>query len=633
MSWSRRLWLLAAPATGLVLGLFLQWTGSAGAARWVWIAGTLPVLASLLRDILASLRRGALGLDIVAALAMIAAIAAGESLAATVVAIMVAGGASLEAFAARRAGREMTALLARVPRTALRHRDHQLEEIALDAVMPGDRLLVRRGEVVPVDGTVASPLAVLDLAALTGESQPVQAAAGEPALSGASNAGEAFDLVASRRAADSTFAGIVRLVETAQQARAPMARLADRFALVFLAVTVLMAGLAALLTGDPVRAVAVLVIATPCPLILAVPVALVAGLSRAARAGILVKGGGALETLARVRSLVLDKTGTLTEGRAAVIAIDPVAPWTETELLRLAAALNQASQHVTARQLVAEAQHRGLALPVPAALQDTPGEGIEGVVEGRSVAVGSRGFVQGRLGASLPAATQRPGAITAAVAIDGRFAGAIVLADHLRQGTAELLGALRDLGIGRIVLATGDRRDVALALTQDLGLDDLRHDLSPDQKVLVVLSERKFGPVMMVGDGVNDAPALAAADLGVAMGARGSAASAQAADIVILVDRLDRLVPAIRIARRARAIALQSVVAGLGLSLAGMAAAATGWLTPVQGAVLQEVIDVAVILNALRALGGRIGSADAVTLRPAAAGRADPGPAPAPAPR
>ncbi len=520
---------------------------------------------------------------------------------------MYAGGQYLEAFAERHARREMTALLSRVPRTAMRHRDGQLEEVALDLILPGDRLLIRQGDVVPVDGTVVEGVAVLDQSALTGEAMPVQLKAGSAVLSGSTNVGDAFDLEASRLAAESTYAGVVRLVEAAQRSRAPMARMADRYAIVFLGVTVVLAAAAWWLTGDPVRAVAVLVVATPCPLILAVPVAIVAGLSRAAKLGILIKGGKAIETLARVRAMVIDKTGTLTIGQARIVSIQVVDGVTPDELLRIAASLDQASKHIIAQTIVAEARGKGLALSIPSDVVETAGEGIVGRVDGRPVVVGGLHFVANKIAATahpILGDERPPGAMAAAVAIDGRLAGVLVLADELRAGTEQLLRELRGLGIERIVLATGDRHEVANFFSAGLSIDLVRSELTPDQKILVVLSERKNGPVMMIGDGVNDAPALAAADLGVAMGARGTAASAEAADVVLLVDHLDRVLPAIRIARRSRTIALQSVTAGIGLSFMAMIAAALGYIVPVEGALLQEVIDVAVIFNALRAMRG-----------------------------
>ena len=599
---------MALPAAGLVVGLAAQLSGWERWAPPIWIAATVPVLAVLLAEIAVSLRRGDVGLDIVAALSMLAALIFGEYLAAVVVALMYAGGQYLESFAERRASREMTALLARVPRSAVRYRDGRLEEVGLDAIEPGDRLLLRKGDVVPVDGSVIEGVAVLDQSVLTGESLPVQQKVGDAVMSGATNAGEAFHLVATRRAAESTYAGIVRLVAAAQRSRAPMSRLADRYAMVFLAATIALAGAAWAWSADPIRAVAVLVVATPCPLILAVPVAIVSGLSRAARHGILIKGGRALETLARVRALVIDKTGTLTHGRARIVATEVAGGLTENEILRLAASLDQASKHIMAQTIVEEARNKGLALVAPSGVVETAGEGVEGCVDGRRVVVGGLRYVGGRLARSAVSkvsAARPPGAAAVAVAVDGKLAGVLILADELRGGTEALLRSLRSLGVERIVLATGDRRDVAEMLVRDLSFDAVRSELTPDQKTLVVLSERKNGPVMMIGDGVNDAPALAAADLGMAMGAKGAAASAEVADVVLLVDQLDRVLPAIKIARRSRFIALESVFAGLGLSLAGMVAAALGFLTPVQGAILQELIDVAVILNALRALYNR----------------------------
>jgi len=602
-----RPFLVAVPAAGLVLGFVFFAIGRGTWSAWIWAFCAAPVLLALIVQIVTSLRRGDVGLDIIAALSMASALVFGEYLAAAVVALMYAGGQYLESFAERHARREMTSLLSRTPRTAVRNRDGALEEIDIAIIEPGDRLLVRRGDVVPADGVVGGGLAVLDQSALTGESIPVQHIAGAAIMSGATNAGDAFDLVASRRAAESTYAGIVRLVEAAQRSKAPMSRLADRIALFFLGFTVVIAGGAWLLSGDPIRAVAVLVVATPCPLILAVPVAIISGLSRAARHGVLIKEGRALETMARIRSVVIDKTGTLTEGHARVVSVQTTGEVSTAELLRVAASLDQASKHIVAQAIVSEARDQNLHLAVPTNVVEAPGEGIEGTVEGRPAIVGGIHFVSSRLLRHTGTSVQIPkaaGDIAVAVAIDGRLAGEIILADTLRAGTGVLLKNLNSLGVERVVLATGDRHEVAEAITAGLPFSAVRSELTPDEKVMVVLSERKYGPVMMIGDGVNDAPALAAADVGVAMGARGAAASAEAADVVLLVDQLDRVVPAIKIAARSRLIALESVYAGIGLSFAGMLAAALGYISPVQGALLQEAIDVAVILNALRALKG-----------------------------
>ncbi len=385
--------LLAVAALGLVAGLGMMVAGLPELAVLAWAAGVLPVLAALVIEILRSLAKGEVGLDIVAALSMSAALLFGEPLAAAVVALMYSGGTFLESFAAGRARREMSDLLSRVPRTATRHRDGRLDEVPLDEIEPGDLLLIRQGDVAPVDGTVEADSAMLDQSALTGESMPARLGRGEEVMSGSNNAGEAFDLRVLRRADDSTYAGIVRLVEAAQASKAPMARLADRYSLVFLVVTVVLATAAWWFTGDPIRAVAVLVVATPCPLILAVPVALVAGLSRAAHFGVLIKGAKPLEALARIRTLILDKTGTLTDGRPQIVSIDATGALSQDEVLYFAAALDQASKHPIAQAIVAAAHARGTTLPVPQDVLEAPGEGVAGTIDGRKVVVGGADFV------------------------------------------------------------------------------------------------------------------------------------------------------------------------------------------------------------------------------------------------
>lgn len=604
--------ILGASLCGLAAGLGLQGAGLPVTARIVWSIGVLPALVSLAVEIVRGLRRREVGLDVVAALSISTALIFNQPLAAAVVGVMYSGGTFLESYAEGRARREMHSLLSRAPRSAMRHREGSLEDVPLEEVEPGDLLLIRQGDVVPADGLVASEKALLDTSALTGEPLPVLLRQGAEVMSGSTNAGDAFDLTAIRDAEDSTYAGIVRLVQEAQQSRAPVSRLADRWSLGFLVVTVTLASVAAWLAGDVVRAVAVLVVATPCPLILAVPVALIAGLSRAARFGVLIKGAGPLEAMAKVRTLILDKTGTLTDGRPQIISIESCGWMDEAEILRFAAALDQASKHPVAQAIVSTARRRNLSLSIPSDIEEAAGEGITGWVEGRKVAVGSERFAvrQATEGECSARRQLAAGSTLVALAVGGRMAGRIVMSDPLREGVAGLLDTLRRKGISRILLATGDRIEVARRVTEGVGLDGLRAGLSPDQKVLLVLSERKNGPVMMVGDGVNDAPALAAADVGVAMGARGAAAAAEAADVVLLTDGLDNLAPGIDIARSSLRIATESVVAGIGLSVAGMIAAALGFLPPVQGAVLQEVIDVAVILNALRVLRIRVPAVD-----------------------
>jgi heavy metal translocating P-type ATPase len=596
---------------GLVVGVLAAWAGNDDLAWFAWTVPAAVVGVRLAWQIVRDLLDHEAGVDVIALLAIAGALAVGESLAAAIIAVMLATGEALEDYAQGRAKRELTALLERAPQQVTRYVGSELEVVPVAAVAAGDRILVRPGEVVPVDGLVAGQPAVLDESALTGESRPITRLQGDAVASGVVNAGGPFELTATATAEASTYAGIVRLVRQASRSKAPFVRLADRYGLLFVPLTLAIAGIAWLVSGDPIRALAVLVVATPCPLILAVPIAIVSGVSRAARRGIIVKGGGPLETLARARVILFDKTGTLTAGRPRLASIE--GPGDPDDLLRMAASLEQASPHVLAAALVAEARSRGLELVVPASVHESPGSGVTGTVDGREVRVGLAKLASA--GAPLPHWTrdlQRRAAVDGTtnvyVALDGELRGAFVLDDPVRPETPRAVRGLRRAGFTRIVMVTGDHAAVAELVAFAVGLDGVLADRKPEEKVAAVReeAERNDGPVIMVGDGINDAPALAAADVGVAMGARGATSASEAADIVVTVDRLDRLTEAVQIARRARAIALQSVFVGMGLSLAAMVVAAFGFLPVIAGALLQEAIDVTVILNALRALRGGV---------------------------
>ena len=593
--------LAAIPATALLCGLTSMALSRSDLSPWIFTAGIVPVLAVLLWSILTSLMRGEYGLDVIAALSMSGALLAGEPLAGVVVALMYSGGLLLEDFAQGRAQREMTALLGRVARTAQTYRGKNLVETAIELLVPGDRLLIRAGEVVPADGIIESGSALLDESSLTGEALPVRRNAGAAVPSGVANGDAPFNLVVTKTAALSTYAGVVRLVDAARLSKAPMARLADRYALGFLVVTLALATAAWFFSDDPKRALAVLVVATPCPLIIAVPVAIVAGMSRAAKRGLLVKSARILELLPQIRTVLIDKTGTLTDGQAHAGAVEARKGFDDVALITAAASLAQASQHVVSQALVAEARQRGLQLVAPTDVVESPGDGVTGRVAGKLVVIGRPGFVAKGLKVEETSATA--GTTVLAVAINRKPPGRIVFEDRLRDDAPETLRALRAGGVKRIVLLTGDQEAIAKRAGDALGVDLVIAEATPSGKVDAVKAEINNGPVMMVGDGINDAPALAAADIGVALGARGSAAASEAADIVLLVDRIDRIVDAMSIAQRTRAIAIQSVVVGLSLSSLGMIVAALGYLPPLAGALSQEAIDVAVILNALRALG------------------------------
>lgn len=597
-------------------------SSAAGAAAWLlgahsiadiaWAAAIVVALVPLSFSVARDLVHRETGVDLIALLAMAGALVLGQYLAGAVIGLMLSGGQALERYANTRARRELSSLIARAPQTVHLYSDGAAVSADIGQVRRGDVLLIKPGEVVPVDGTVRSATALLDESALTGESMPRERLRGEDVASGVLSVGPPFDLSATAPAADSTYAGIIRLVRQAQASKAPFVRLADRYALWFLPTSLLVAAFAWVTSGDPVRGLAVLVVATPCPLILAAPIAIVAGMSRAAHRGVIVKGGGALETIARARTLIFDKTGTLTSGQPRVASVETLDGVTPDELLRLAASLDQASPHVFADAIVSAARQRHLALEFPESAQEYPGVGISGSVGGRRVSLGqARWLAAGRplstAQAELRARLGADGSAAVFVALDDVISGALVMVDPVRSETPGALRVLRRAGIDRIVLLSGDRQDVAESVGRQLGVDEILFEKSPDEKVEAVGHERRKAVTVMVGDGINDAPALAAADVGVAMGARGATASSEAADAVIVVDQLDRLVDAVQIARRARAIAVQSVVAGMALSIAGMLLAAVGLLPPVGGAVFQEVIDVGVILNALRALhSGRV---------------------------
>ena len=568
---------------------------------------TVPVVVALAISILRDFLAGRLGVDAIALVSMSAAIALGQPLAGAVVALMYSGGNVLEDIAVARAEHDLRSLVDRAPREAHRHTGDRFEDVPISDVSVGDRLMVRAGEIVPVDGVVSSAAATIDESALTGEPIPVIRTRGAAVLSGSLNAGETFEMSVAAEAGESTYAGIVRLVTAAQTAKAPFVRLADRYALIFLPVTIAVATIAWLISGDLIRSLAVLVAATPCPLILAAPVAFIAGVAQAARRGILVKGGGPLEALARAHTVLFDKTGTLTVGGARLLSVEVAPGETANDVLMFGASLEQASHHVLANAIVAASAARGLKLKVPEQVRETMGSGLVGVIDGRQVSAGARDMIlpPGHLAPWASRAIRRASwrsALVVFVAIEGKPIGALLLADELRSDTPRAIRLLRDAGIARMVMVTGDRAAAAQAIGAALDLDAVLADRVPSDKVDAVRSEQQLHPTIMVGDGINDAPALASADVGIALGARGASASSEAADVVILADRLDRVGEAILIAQRARRIAVESIVAGMGLSLAAMAAATLGWLAPVPAAIVQEVIDVAVILNALRAL-------------------------------
>src|ERR1700688_1534269 len=564
MSFERVLrWALVSIAiAGLTAGIVASLAGRSDFANLCWTLAAAPVVAGLAVSIVRDFLAGRFGVDAIALLSMSAALALGQPLAGAVVALMYSGGNVLEDIAIARAEHDLRSLVDRAPREAHRRIGDRIEEVPISAVAVGDQLLVRAGEVVPVDGVVTSSAATMDESALTGEPIPVVKARGAAILSGSLNAGETFELTVSAASGESTYAGIVRLVTAAQTAKAPFVRLADRYALIFLPVTLALAFVAWLISGDLIRSLAVLVAATPCPLILAAPVAFIAGVAHAARRGILVKGGGPLEALARGPTLLFDKTGTLTVGGARLLSIEVAPGESADELLMLDDSLEQASHHVLAHAIVQPAVAGGLSPKAPEQVRESMGSGLHGVIDGRKVAAGSRDMIYagGRAGEWASRAIRRASwrsALVVFVAVEGRPIGALLLADELRSDTPRAIRLLREAGIVRMVMVTGDRAAAAQTIGAALDLDAVLADRAPSDKVDAVRSEQRLHPTIMVGDGINDAPALASADVGIALGARGASASSEAADVVILADRLDRVGEAIVIAQRARRIAIE----------------------------------------------------------------------------
>lgn len=538
-----------------------------------------------------------LGVDFLAFLAIIGALLTQEFLAAAIITVMLATGRVLERWAEGQAERQLKSLLSRMPRMVHRVKaDKVLEEIEMSLITLGDTLLVRSGEITATDGILIND-ATLDESALTGEPLPVTRSKGEEISSGVVNAGSPFYFTATTTAEASTYAGIVKLVQEAQKKSAPGIRIANKWALRFVPVALLLAGGSWWITGDVKRAIAVLVVATPCPLILAVPIAIVSGLSQAAKHGAIVKGGAILELLANAETVLLDKTGTLTHGGPAITEINTAPGISDDELLTLAASVDQFSPHIVAKALVTEAQRRGVKFLDVSEISEDPGHHIEGVIKGSKIKVGQLVYEK-------PSWLHFAHPLMVAVERDGLLLGVIGLKDPIRTESREMVSALRAAGVKHIALVTGDRDETAQEVASAVGISEVYSSITAGGKVEIAVTAQQSssGSVIVVGDGINDAPALAAADVGVAMGARGSSAASEAADVVIVEDSIDRLVHAITIAKRSKKKALQAAGIGMGLALLGMVFGALGFLSPSQGAILQEFIDVIAILWALTAL-------------------------------
>lgn len=567
------------------------------------IVSVVPLLWGMVRD----LQSGTYGVDILAATAIITAVVMGEYWAAMVVVLMLTGGESLEDYAERRAERELDALLSRAPQKAHVLRGRKTVDVAAADVQVGDKIIINAGEMVPVDAVIIEGSANFDEASLTGESLPQAKDVNDQLLSGSLSIDGSITARATQTAANSQYEQIIKLVRSAQHSQAPFVRLADRYAVPFTLLSFTIALAAWAISHQSIRFLEVLVVATPCPLILAAPIAIISGMSRSAKHGIIIKTGSALERLASAKTFAFDKTGTLTTGTLQVSGIKTYNGHKTDEVLRAAGTLEQHSSHIVAAAIIEAAHKKQLALGKPRHITEVAGQGLEGTVSGKKVIVGRLSLLE-KHGVAQPGAFSAKSIekTAALVAINGKLAGVISFEDELRAESAETLASLKAGGVKNFLMVTGDNKHVAKRIARKLGIGNVTAEAFPGDKLRALEAvEAELRPVAFVGDGVNDAPVLTAADVGVALGARGSAAASESADVVIMLDDLGRVARAATIAKRTFFIAKQSILIGIALSIVLMLIFATGKFKPLYGAIIQEVVDVIVIFNALRAHGGK----------------------------
>ncbi len=595
---------------GLSLSGGLYVSGYQSVIDWVLLVTLIVGSIPLVIDIAESLWRRHFGVDLIAIVAIGASLLLHQYLAGTVCVLMLSGGEALESFALRRARRELTHLLANAPTKAHKEEKGKMRDVPIESVVVGDIVIVKVGETIPVDGRVMDGTAMVDESMLTGESLPVLKSKGMTVMSGSVSKDSVLHIQATHDSSQSKYQQIIRLVKEAEEQKAPFVRLADRYSVWFTIVSFGLAATAWLISGDPIRTLAVLVVATPCPLILATPIAFASGISKAAKRGIIVKNGGVLEKLGEARSLVFDKTGTLTFGTPSIVHVASYG-LAEEKVFLYAAGLDQLSTHILARALLEDASEKKMNLPYPEEFIEHIGKGVEGMIDGKKYTFARFAFLE-ETGISMSKeakadheAAQENGQMAVFLADSKKVIGAVFFADTVRNNVQELFADIRSLGLERIMMLTGDKRTAALRIAKEVGIaaDDVQAEGLPQDKVNTVLSLHKnMAPVVMVGDGVNDAPAIAAADVGIAMGGHGNTASSEAGDIVILIDKVERVGEALHLGHRVLRIAKESIFIGMGLSIGLMIIASMGYIVPVYGALLQEIVDVVVILNALRVL-------------------------------
>ncbi len=592
---------LALALVGLIAGLILYFTGQHTASEWVM--GSISIIESLpiIRSMWADLKSGAYGVDILALTAIIASVILRQDFAAIIIVIMLTGGESLETYAERRAHSELNALLEGSPQQAHILRGRKTIDVKASAVNAGDKIIVKPGEIVPVDATIIEGSGNFNESSLTGESLPVFHTQNEQILSGSVNSDSLIVAKAIHAAKDSQYQQIIKLVKSARASQAPFVRLADRYSIPFTIAAYIIAGSVWAISGHAIRFLEVIVVATPCPLLLAAPIALISGMSRSSKYGIIVKTGSALEKLAEARTVIFDKTGTLTTGNLSIDSIDSFEPYSQEEILALAASIEQSSSHIIAKSIVKAASERKIKLTKVKNAKEAHGQGLIASFKGDRLAIGRADFIAAQAGdIDLKVTASDKAKTNVYLAINNRLAGIIHLSDSLRNETKETIKLIKQLGIEQTVMITGDNREVANKIAAAVGIKTVYAETLPGEK-LHALAEIAKRPAVFVGDGVNDAPVLTGSDIGIAMGAKGSTAASESADLVVMTDDLTRVAAAIEIAQKTFKIARQSILVGIGLSLVLMIIFSTGIFMPIYGALLQEVVDVVVIFYALRA--------------------------------
>ncbi|MGT2883877.1 heavy metal translocating P-type ATPase [Streptococcus ferus] len=558
------------------------------------------VTFSMLLGMIETIKEGKYGVDILAVTAIVATLAVGDYWASLMILIMLTGGDSLEDFASRQASKELRSLLDNSPQIAHRITEAGMEDIKVDQAEIGDLILVKPGETVPVDGDIVKGISSFDESSLTGESVPVEKTVGDEVLSGSVNGDQSIQFKVSKLAKDSQYQLLVKLVKQSEEEPAQFVRMADRYAVPFTIAAYVIGGLAWFFTKDPVRFAQVLVVASPCPLILAAPVALVAGMSRSSKNGIVVKTGTTFEKLEKAKSIAFDKTGTITQGKLHVDQVVPYGDISREEFLALAASLEQESSHILARSLVAYAKEEQISLREVDQAKEITAQGIEGLVGGRHIYAG-----KAREDLHIPEGyvSQQTSVYVSA---DGDFIGYISFKDTVRDEAPATVAELRKLGLEHIVMLTGDKASIAEEVAAEVGIKEVVADCLPQDKInRLKETASQERPIIMVGDGVNDAPALVTADVGIAMGAHGSTTASESADAVILKDDLSKVAMAVKISKDTMTVARESVLIGLFICLFLMLVASTGIIPTLIGAMLQEVVDTVSILSALRARSNR----------------------------